>query len=179
MPDMKEKVALITGASSGIGRATAAARAGMGPSSRHQSEGHISVLEVRGSGDACGGPGWVNCQRRFRELLSRLFAWRCLCRVEAWADRPDDMCVRGTRVTGDQGQPRVSGIHRYADASAGSGALRRRALRRYLGATGSHETRWAPRGNRSGDCLSVLRRRELHHGHDVDTGWRLHSDGLT
>ena len=235
MTDMKDKVALITGASSGIGRATAEAFAVAGASvvlaARREDElaalsneieskggkasfvttdvsaahdvehmvahtietfgrldyavnnagieGQFSsvvdlleeewdrVLDINlkgiflclkyearamlagGHGGAIVNVGSINSFLGFPSGVS-------LRRVEAWTDRSDDKRFRGACATGNQGEHRLPGHYRDADASAGSRAPRRRDIRQRAAATCSYQTRGTPRGDRPFDCLSLL-----------------------
>jgi hypothetical protein len=125
------------------------------------------------------GRGGAISQRWVRQFISRPRVRPGVCRVEAWADRPDDQRLRGIGAAGDQGEPDLPGNHRHPDASARPRVIGGRNLRQHSVATCSHQTRRQPGGDRPVNRISLLRRCQLHHWHYSDTGWGIYSDYLS
>jgi len=89
-----------------------------------------------GHGGAIVNVGSVNSFLGFHRLGVR--------RLETRANRADYERFRGAGATGDPGQPRVSRIHRYADAPSGPRHRRRRLVRQGSHPTCSYEARRPP-----------------------------------
>jgi len=88
-------------------------------------KGAFLCLQYEARAMLAGRHGGRDRQHRFRQLLSRLPHRLGIRGLEARTNRPDYERFRGAGAAGNPGQPRVSGIYRYRDASPGTRPPRR------------------------------------------------------